>query len=405
MEDNNNAQEQVQTPLADRAFDLLDGLVEPKTLNEIRELEKTKPVEKQDPKKDVVDDVKETKKPGVDPKTTIKNADDDGGEEEDGGDEKVKKTDTESEKKEIEIPENKFGFKAKKEDKKENKVKIESFEDIPSVIKTKYGQSIKDAKDLPKFLETVDKWRSDSQNLEKVNKEKENAIAVFENLPADLLEDVKAYYRGEDYKATRENNTLDFSKSADKQDEKKLVKHYFPDDFTDSDFESDEPSKDLKIAIKAAKDRYNLDKTAREQRAKSQVETAKQKEKAFKSSVEGSVKALKSDFPEMADDVVTNIKDTLESGSLVSVFYNSDGTLKANAAKMLALAQHGEEFIGQLMEIAQQRGESRATEEFVERASTKKKTPNSKGLENVRKEVTDTIEDLLPSQLMGKRTF
>lgn len=317
-----------------------------------------------------------------------------------------KKSENKKEKKEIEIADNKFGVKIKPKEKEKATLDIESFDELPKVLKQKYGQDIKDVKGMTKFFETADKWRSDSQNLEKITKEKDNAIAVFENLPADLLEDVKAHYRGEDYREAREKTPkLDFSKPAEKQDLKKLVNAYFPGEFKEEDFDSDEKSKELAIAEKASIKQYNTDKATREQRATQEIEKAATRTKAYKASVNSSVEALKKDFPDMTADVISDIKETLSSGSLVSIFFNNDGTAKPNSAKMLALAQHGEYFIGQLMEIARRQGESEANEEVVERGNTKRKPGNGKGQEGVRKEVEDRIEDLIPRAVVGKRTF
>ena len=332
-------------------------------------------------------------------------------EEEEESEEEEEQEEEESEDEEL-LGANKFGFKTKKEKKKEP-LNIESYEKLPDAIKKKYGQDIKDVKGLSKFLEkSVDKWRADSQNydkvtkdLEKVKAEKDNALAVVENLPSDILDMAKAFYAGEDYKKLFDGkHTLDFTK--EKHSAKDLLNYYFPGDFTQADFDAEEEPKEMKIAKKAAIDKYNTEKTTREQRAKTHVEQAATKNKAFLASVTSSVDSLKKDFPEMTPDVIDSVKSTLSGGLLVSKFYNPDGTLKPTAAKMLALAEHGEEFINQLMEVATKRGESRINEEIVDRAR-KKPAGSKKGGENqgVRKEVTEKIKDLLPDGVVSKRIF
>lgn len=304
---------------------------------------------------------------------------------------------------------NKFGIKigGKKEEKKSSKLEIKSFDELPTLLKTKYGQEVKDPKALPKFFETVDKWRSDSQNLDKVTKEKDNAIAVFEQLPPELLDAVKMHYQGHDFRKAFEGNVkLDFSKPVDKHKPQSLVNAFFPGEFTDEDFEAEEVSRELKIAIKASEKEYNLEKNTREQRAKDHVNEAKRKSEAYKESVKGSVTALKSAFPDMAADVHADVEHVLSSGALMGEFFNPDGTYKPHAAKMFMLAKHGEELIEQLMQIAERRGESNANEEIVKRSPNKPKDKKGGSKESsVRKEVEDTVEKLLPQGLMNKRVF
>ncbi len=411
--------------------DLLGGLVESATMTELKEIEKNK---SQDP-----GDTKKEEPAAKEKKTDINQSEkkEDSEEEEDSDDsaDKAKKEDKKSKEAKVEKPKsekadpedeeeedeseeeeeedqpelkNKFGIKLeKKQDKKSAKLDIKSFDDLPSVLKTKYGQEIKDIKALPKFFETVDKWRSDSQSLEKVTKEKDNAIAVFEQLPPDLLDAIKMHYDGQDFRKAFEGDAkIDFSKPVEKHKSKALVNAFFPGEFTDEDFEAEEVSRELKIAIKASEKEYNTEKSAREQRAKNHVENAKRKSEAYKASIAGSVSALKSAFPNMAEDVRADVEQTLSnSGALIGEFFNPDGTYKPHAAKMFMLAKHGEDLIEDLMAIAQRRGESSANEEIVKRAP---KTPkDKKGGDKTpeRKEVTDTVNELLPQGLVNKRTF
>lgn len=402
--------QQNEGPSLGTASDLLGGLVEQSTLIELEKIEKSK-----------VAPVKTEKKPDNNKPDPEENESDESEEEEleedaeeesdenDESEEKVKDQKNKKEKPKKDEPElkNKFGIKlGKKEDKKVSKLEIKDFNEVPSVIKSKYGQEIKSVKDLPKFFEAADKWRSDSQQLDKVKQEKDNAVAIFEGLPPEMIEAIQLHYKGEDYKKVFEAGPkIDFTKPVEKQDPKKLVEAFFPGEFKDEDFEADEMPKDLKIALKASTDKFNSEKTAREQRAKTQVEQAKRQSEAYKTSVSSSVKFLKTAFPEMAKDDLAEVEETLSSGQLMSKFLNPDGTYKPEAAKKLMLAEYGEQLIEQLMEIAQRRGESAANEEIVERSpKTPKNKSGSKG-EPLRKEVQEKVEELLPPALLNKKTF
>lgn len=398
-----------------RISSLLDGFISEQTSVELQEIEKGKaaPLKKEESKKEPADkkakDEPKKEKEEIEPEEKQEEEE----EEEENSDSEKKsqkgngKKEEEKEE-EIEIS-NKFGIKLnKKEDKKgATKLDIKTFDELPAVLKSKYGQEIKDPKGLSKFFESsVDKWRSDSQSLEKVTKEKDNAIAIFEQLPPELLDAVKMHYDGQDFRKAFEGSTkIDFSKPVGKHKPEILVNTFFPGEFTAEDFEADEPSKELKFAIKASEKEYNSEKTAREQRAKTHVEQAQRKNEAFKTSVKSSVTALKVAFPDMAADVLADTEHTLSSGAIMSDFFNPDGTYKQNAAEMFMLAKHGKELIEQLMEIAQRRGESSANEEMVRRSPDKPKDKRGGKETPIRKEVAAEIENFLPSGLVKKNTF
>lgn len=415
---------------------LLDGFVDDETLSDLdgigkapipptkNQPAKNQPAKNTAPKEEQEDEEQEEEqeeneqnegKPGdknkkidkksdkVEGKKSTKNTDPDEDEEEE--------TEDEEEQEEEDAPElkNKFGIKlpGKKDDKKPAKLDIKTFDELPAILKSKYGQDIKSAKALPKFLETVDKWRSDSQNLEKAVKEKDNAMSILENLPTELMDAVKMHYNGQDFRnAFDSGHKIDFSKPADKHKPKTLVNAFFPGEFTDEDFDADEPSRELKIAIKASEKEYNVEKNTREQRAKDHVQQAERKSKAYKESVRSSVTALKSAFPNMGEDVQADVEATLSSGAVMSEFFNPDGTYKPEAAKRFMLAKNGEDLIEDLMKIAELRGESNANEEMVRRAPSKPK-PKKAGGKNTdeSKETTDRLEQLLPTKLFNKRTF
>lgn len=407
---------------------LLDGFVDDETLTDLDGIGKAPvPPAKNQPAKNTAPQEEEEQeeneqnegKPGdknkktdkksdkVEGKKSTKNTDPDEDEEEEEEEEQEEETEEEEE----DAPElkNKFGIKlpGKKDDKKSAKLDIKTFDELPAVLKLKYGQDIKSAKALPKFLETVDKWRSDSQNLEKAVKEKDNAMSILENLPTELMDAVKMHYNGQDFRnAFDSGHKIDFSKPADKHKPKTLVNAFFPGEFTDEDFDADEPSRELKIAIKASEKEYNVEKNTREQRAKDHVQQAERKSKAYKESVRSSVMALKSAFPNMGEDVQADVEATLSSGAVMSEFFNPDGTYKPQAAKRFMLAKHGEDLIEDLMKIAELRGESNANEEMVRRAPSKPKAKKGGGKNTDEgKEVDDRLEQLLPTKLFNKRTY
>lgn len=291
-------------------------------------------------------------------------------------------------------------------DKKQAEIVIENPDQILEVIKSKFGQEYKSINETPKFFETAQKWRSDSQSLEKVQKEHENMINLIEGLPPEFINGIKMYYNGQDYMpAFKDKAAFNFSLPVEKQDKTALVKHYFPGKFTDEDFSEEEPSDKLEIAIQAAQDKYNYTKQSLDsKRAEVEINATKRLE-ALKNSVSGSVNHLKQSFPDVEQDAVQDIASSLEGGihKLAELFYNSDGTVKAEAAEMLLMAKHGKSEISKMMDIAANQAESRVNEELVTRGADSPKPLKSAKATQISDAVMSQIQEL--SALAGKRTY
>lgn len=382
---------------------LLGGLVSDKTLESVKEIEAKhmaipptdKPVDP--PPTDKPIDPPPTDK-SVDPPPTDKPVD--------------KPTDPPTDKpadKPVDKPElkdNPLGLKLKKEEKKTEIPVIESNEQLLEYVKKTFGQEYKDIKEIPKFFEVASKWRADAQNLEKVTKERDQYVGFLEKLPTELFSALQAYDKNEDWKKVLETQPkIDFKLPVDKHSPEALVENYFPGKFKEEDFKAEEKSDALKIAIEASTKSYNVDKTAREQRAAQEIEKAKGHTKAIQDSISGSVAHLKQSFPDVSADAETAIANAFASGDVISKFYNNDGTVKPEAARKLMMAEYGEELIVQLMEIAKHQGEGAANEGLLERSSEKKPPGNSGSGDKVKKEVTDMIDELLPKGLTQKNTY
>lgn len=272
-----------------------------------------------------------------------------------------------------------FGIGNKKTDPKKQ-MTIETPEHILEAVK-KFGVEAKDIKELPKFFDVAQKWREDSQKLGTVQKEAENFKQILEGLPAEMIQGIQAYYKGEDYtKVILSKPKFDFSQPTEKQDVKALVNHYFPNEFTDDDFAEETPSKTLEIAKKASIDKYEIEKQRYSERLSREQENATKRLEAIKSSVNGSVNSLKQDFPDVDEDTVGEIQSILEGGpeKVFEFFFNSDRTLKQDAAKRLMLAAHGESEIKRMMDVSAHVAETKVNEEILtrgaDRPSTKKTT-------------------------------
>lgn len=319
-----------------------------------------------------------------------------------------KKPGEKDKKKDVELKPNALGIALKKPASKKNEIEIENADQLLGAIKSRYGQEYKDIKELPKFFETVDKFRIDSQNLAKVTKEKEDILATLQSLPEELLEAVQLGVKGEDYnKAFANRPKFDFSKSVDKHDVKDLINTYFPGEFTEEDFSADAPDetkKAIKVAKTASIDKYNTEKLGRESKRAGELEKSKANLQAFNDSVTSSVSELKQHFPGISQEALTDIEETLTSGAVMARFFNQNGTVKKEAAKSLALAIHGESILNELMEAAKHVAETEVNEDILSRGAQKPKPKKGTGVDKMSEDTTKAVNELV-GNLNKKKTF
>lgn len=305
-----------------------------------------------------------------------------------------------------------FGFGKKKTDDKGAQIVIESPDHILPVIQKEFGMAdLKDIKDLPKFFESTRDWRNKAQQFEKVNKEHTQVLQEIESLPVEFHEAFRALSEGKDYRApfTQSAPKFDYKLDADKQDVKSLVDHYFPDKFTKEDFEESEKSPQLEMAISLSKDKYTLEKQKVEAQRAEKAAAGKKQLDAYKASLAGSVSDLTQAFPEMDADAIKEVQSVFEGGqrSVLSYFFNDDGTVKPTAMRQFALAVHGEAEIQRMMELGAHIGETRANEEILSRGADRPDPRRSSGQQDM---VSDEVKKKIAGferlgKISGGRTY
>lgn len=345
----------------------LSGLVSDKTAKELETLGGGQAAEE----KPVVEETEQ--KPATTTAATTATQEGEGGEK--------KPTETKEDKPTTEeVKTNVLGIGKKKG--KESAIVIENVDHILETVKSKFGQEAKDIKDLPKFFESAEKWRADSQKVEEVSQKVDQYESLLSGLPQEILNSMEMFYNAQDYmQAFKDKPKFNFDVAADKQDIKELVKHYFPNKFTDEDFAEEEKSQALDIATQASIDKFNLEKQTRDNQRAKAAETATKQVELFKSSVNGSVASLKQTFPDIDTNELKNIQKTLEGGqnAIVQMFINQDGTVKANAAEALMMAIHGKSVIDEMMTVASHATETRVNEELLSRGNETRKPKNTAG--------------------------
>jgi len=206
---------------------------------------------------------------------------------------------------------------------------------------------------------TVKKWRTDAQELPKVNEKIEGTNQLFKDIGTNhpkLAMAIKAYAEGKDpdeeYKASLK--AIDITKKFDDYDTKTILLHYYPDDFKEDDFKKKEEwededdytakQKEIKSTLSIARKQFETDKKEVLQRRALQQQKIESLKKEFNNSVKSSVETLESKFPDSKRKELDNIKVVLEKGEdeLLSHFMEKNGTLKKEAAIKLAMVLYGE---------------------------------------------------------------
>lgn len=291
---------------------------------------------------------------------------------------------------------NALGVTNKKVEKKPETV-IETPDHILNVIKSDFGQEIKDIKELPKFFESAKKWRTDSQKAQESSQKLEQYEKLLEGLPNEFLDGIQSFYNGEDYmKAFSDRPKFNFDLPVEKQDIKALVNHYYKDKFTDEDFAEEQKSQALQIAESASIDKYNAEKQAKENQRAIYTQNAQKQLEAVKASVNSSVASLRQSFPDAEPTELKNVQSTLEGGinAVASMFFNQDGTVKPEAAERLMLAVHGKSVIDDLTRAAAHSAETAVAEEMLSRGNETRSPKKGQGVDTISDDVKMVLEDL-----------
>jgi hypothetical protein len=276
-------------------------------------------------------------------------------------DDKADDKKAESEKKNI------FGLKKKGGEKKAETVNIENLDHVLGVVSKNFGMEIKAPAELPQFFEKAQGWRKDSEQLKQTSTRLSTIERDIQSLPPEFFTAFEMIAAGKDYRDAFQKPKFDLSLTADKQDKRALIEHYFPDEFTDADFAEATPGTALKIATQAATDKYNIEKSSYETKRAGLAKDIEARQTAYKSSVASSVTTLKQSFPEADENVVNTISTLLEGGAdqIKSLFIDENGSVKTDAAERLMLALHGKDVLMDLSEVAANQRESEINEEIL----------------------------------------
>lgn len=283
-------------------------------------------------------------------------------------------------------------------------MKFEKVEDLEGHIKKKFGVD-----SIEKVFESSDKWRADSQKLVEVQKKTSQFEAIFEKMPEELYAGIEAWGKGQDWKKVITSRpSFDYTLPAEKQDKKALIETYFPGEFSEDDWNNyndkdGDPAikKAIGIAEKQSQAAYvNDQKKFSDQRAKIQRQ-AEERQALLTSSIKSSVEQLKTAFPDLPSNVVTEIEKDLVSGAYRSLFFDDNGAITPEGATRLALAKHGKDAIDA---ISKSRANQAVSNERLELLSrTPEKLEQQKGSGSSETAVRPEVQKILDSISFEKK--
>lgn len=271
-----------------------------------------------------------------------------------------------------------FSNNTKKEEPK-------TLEELYNTITKKFGINAKDEKGLQKFVSSSEKWRTDAQRGVEAQKKYDELLSEITELPPLIKKQIEAYANGLDFKSVFNDNkyNIDYSKEFEKHKKEDIVSHYFNEDmialnkeFKEDNIDEDKYNKEIDRLYGLTKKVYSKDYNSFKEEQKREFEKAKVQKENFTTSIDNSIEYLKEEFPDFKESQLKEIKNELSKGDILSHFFNKNGTVKKEAAEMLALMKYGKKEVAQYKSKAKQAQDT--TEQVISLADKKVKTTNNR---------------------------
>lgn len=226
--------------------------------------------------------------------------------------------------------------------------KIVKPEAISSEIGKSVGFDITDEATATKAIQTINKFRKDSVNLQKVTLEFEEFKNFLASTPLKLRAALKAFSdnpNSNDWERVVSGNAdigvIDFAIDFDKADEATKLK--IVNKYSDSEFEKlDDVPKAIASSVKNI---FNKEKVLYQKNIDDQANSAVATKKQFDTALTLSMTSFETEFPDFDKKITKIIKSKFESGQYKNYFVDKNGNPTKDSIKRLAMAIIGEEKI------------------------------------------------------------
>lgn len=249
---------------------------------------------------------------------------------------------------------------------------FESMETFNAYLEKDHG--IKSAQDLPAQIK---EWKENGGKVEELNTQVNNLNAVFTNMPPELYTAVEDNLAGKDWRAGLNSSRIDFTKNMADLSQEQIVEVMSPGTLTTDDWkeykdtEGDPAIKRLvENTIKTSEASYGAKQTAVNQASTAAVAKGLEHKANVQASIEAAKIGLKEQFEHVDPTYTNTIAKMFEDGSINSLFYESDGTLKKDAFARATMARDGKGLIEQWEGIARNKAITEATQEILSRGAT-----------------------------------
>lgn len=259
--------------------------------------------------------------------------------------------------------------------------------------------------DVTTLKEKIVGLRESAQEKERIKAEYDNVDAALKSAPPELYLALTKALKGEDWREVlKEAPTVDFRADVENVESKALVESFFPNEFSNEDWEDfksgyADPAtvKAINFAINASKEKFTAKRSAYLSDIENESKKSSQYQENFNKSLDTTVSNLKKEFEGIDEGYLSGVVNKISKEGIVSHFYNEDGTLKENAAtSFLRSTEDYEKIVKARINAAVKAERNRLTQEMLDRGSDvpniRRNTNSSK--DELRPEVKKVLDDL-----------
>ena len=236
---------------------------------------------------------------------------------------------------------------------------IQGIEGVNSYITEKHPE----LKDLNGLMERFDSMTTENSDLSQVKIQNENLVNGLKSLHPDLVEAIRLYESGEDFRGYISSQpNVDYDSKVEDIDKQVLINAYSPGEISDADFEAANKESDdydpnvarlIDTVYKSSVDKFNTAKASRVNRTDTYLAEKQIKDDAFKVSVEKSLGSVSEFFPDATPTYIKSVEEKLLNDGINSLFYDENGQFKPDAAaRFVRASDDGASLVSQLQKIA-----------------------------------------------------
>lgn len=166
----------------------------------------------------------------------------------------------------------------------------------------------------------------------------------YANLPAPLVNAIQLAKSGKDYRdAITPDKVIDYSKTPT---DKELLSLYFPNVYSEEDFNDDTKKSAIAQSKAAAQATWNLNVNTERQRLQAIQTDIEKRNNYYKSSIDKAMDFYKKQYPDATQHQMNSVRKSLESGTFyTNFFYDGKGGVREDAAVNLVPLVDGDTFL------------------------------------------------------------